>query len=184
MGVDFHCGDIWFSRSYHGWNEIRLRIIKLTFDYIQDRFQREEELYKNITDEGDEHFIGKGSTYYLCKSEIMEIIKEINLRGAALSINTFINLCSSLSYVDSLIYFDISGIYALCNKNDCEGFYSVGNSFDICQLFGLIETFIEKVDSDLYSAIYIQKEDSNLFGNRLYDLFKESATRNKIITIS
>jgi hypothetical protein len=61
MGVDFYCGDVTFGCSYGEWKELRRNIIKATFDYIQDKFQREEELYKNITDEEDERYISHGS---------------------------------------------------------------------------------------------------------------------------
>ena len=190
MGVDLNCGDITFGCSYGGWNELRRNVIKATFDFIQDRFQREEQLYKNITDEEDEDYIGDGSIYYCCKKDIIQIINLMNAQNASKNvfglnidntINTFINLCKNLSFVDALIYFDIGGLYSLCNKSDCEGYYSVGNSVDICQLFDLIEPFIEKNSKDTYSAIY--KQEDRMFGNRVYDLFKESATQNKRITI-
>jgi hypothetical protein len=190
MGVDFYCGDVTFGCSYGGWNELRRNVIKATFDYIQDKFQREEELYKNITDEEDDNFIGEGSTYNCYKKDIIKLIEAMNSSNTPKNvfginidntINNFINLCRNLSHVDSLIYFDIGGLYSFCNKSDCEGFYSVGNSVDICQLFDLIEPFIEKNSKDTYSAIY--KQEDRIFGNRAYDLFKESATQNKRITI-
>ena len=189
MGVDFYCGDVTFGCSYGGWNTLRTNVIKATFEFIHDRFQREEELYKNITDEEDEHYIGDGSTYYCYKKQIIELIEAMkNTKNSSVfginidnTINNFINLCRNLHYVDALIYFDIGGLYAFCNKSDCEGYYSVGNSLDICQLFDLIEPFIEKNYKDTYSAIY--KQEDRMFGNRAYDLFKESANTNKKIII-
>ncbi len=190
MGVDFYCGDVTFGCSYGGWNELRRNVIKATFDFIQDKFQREEELYKNITDEEDENYIGDGSKYYCYKKEIIKLIEAMNSSNTKNvfginidnTVNNFINLCRNLSYIDTLIYFDIGGLYAFCNKSDCEGFYSVGNSVDICQLFDLIEPFIEKNNKQTYLSIY--KLEDRMFGNsRLYDLFKESATQNKKIII-
>ena len=48
MGVDFYCGDVTFGCSYGGWNQLRKFIIKSTFDYIQDKFQKDFEKYINI----------------------------------------------------------------------------------------------------------------------------------------
>lgn len=187
MGVDFYCGDITFGCSYGSWNDLRGTIIRATFDYIQDKFQREEELYKNITDKEDKNYIGEGSTYNCYKNDIKNFINlmgkmiSTNVFGTNNAVNNFISLCKSLPYVNALIYFDIGGLYALCNKNDCEGYYSVGNSIDICQLFDLIEPFIEKINANWHSAIY--KVEGRPMDNRLYDLFKESATKNKKISI-
>jgi hypothetical protein len=75
MGVDFNCGNVTFGCSYVSWNELRKTVIQATFDYIQDKFQREEELYKNITDEEDKHFIGEGSSYNCYKNDVMGMIK-------------------------------------------------------------------------------------------------------------
>lgn len=187
MGVDFYCGDVTFGCSYGRWDDLRQTVIRATFDYIQDKFQREEELYKNITDEEDNNYIGKGSTYDCYKNDIkgaiklMESMTSTNVFGINNTVNNFISLCKSLSHIDALIYFDIGGLYSLCNKSDCEGYYSVGNSIDICQLFDLIEPFIKKNNEDWYGAIY--EADKRPMDNRLYDLFKESAIKNKKISI-
>jgi len=188
MGVDFYCGDVTFGCSYGSWNEFRKTIIKSTFDYIQNKFKREEKLYKNITDEEDKNYIGEGSSYNCYKKDLLKIIEtmqtsyEKNIFGLDNTINNFIVITRNLSYVNSLIYFDIGGLYSLCNKSDCEGFYSVGNSVDICQLFDLIEPFIKLNDKDFHSAIY--NTESRFYGQCLYDLFKESAINNKKIIIS
>lgn len=191
MGVDFYCGDVSFGCSYGGWNEIRKIIIKSTFDYIQDKFQKDFELYNSINNEGNEHFIGEGSTYNCYKKEINKIIelmksssKKSNVFGKDIdnTINDFIVITRKLSYIDALIYFDIGGLYSLCNKSDCEGFYSVGNSVDICQLFDLIEPFIKLNDEYTHSIIY--NTETRFYGVSVYELFKESKTKNIKITIA
>jgi hypothetical protein len=181
MGVDFYCVNATFGCSYGTWNEIRQTVIISTFEYIQDKFQREKELYENITDEENENFIGEGSNYNCYKHDLIELMDKMKCTNAfdgANGVNNFMFLCKK---IDALIYFDIGGLYSLCNKNDCDGFYSVGNSIDICQLFDLIEPFIKKNNTNCYSAIY--EEKGIPMDNRLYDLFKESATCNKKITI-
>jgi hypothetical protein len=188
MGIDLYCDNVSYSGSYSGWNEIRKIVIRATFDYIQDKFQRDLELNTDLTENGE------GSQYDFYKKYIIEFInimkmgeKDKNIFGIENdnTINNFINIARrNFDYVNALIYFDINGIYTLCNKNDCEGFYSPGNSLDICQLFDLIEPFVEKISVDIHYEIYLLDTNSNFSENRLYDLFKESVSKNKKIIIT
>ena len=187
MGVDFYCGDVTYGCSYSGWNELRKLVIKSTFDYIQAKFQKDFEAYNSIDDEEDEHYIGDGSVYDCYKKDVIKIIlsmadpQEKNIFGLDNTVNNFIVITRNLSYVDALIYFDIGGVYSLCNKSDCDGFYSVGNSIDICQLFDLIEPFRKSNNEDTHKAIYVS--ETELYCKSLHELFKESVTKNKKITI-
>jgi hypothetical protein len=81
MGIDVGCVDYSFSSSYGYWNTIRETIIKATFDYIADKFQKDDELYKNITEEDDEHYIGEGSNYFSYKKTINNFINSLSKRG-------------------------------------------------------------------------------------------------------
>ena len=72
MGVDFYCGFKNFGCSYGGWNKVRKNIIKATFNYIQDKFKNDYDLYKDLTD-GDENWIGDGSYYNCFKNIILKI---------------------------------------------------------------------------------------------------------------
>ena len=49
-----------------------------------------------------------------------------------------------------LIYFNLSGIYTLLHKSDCEGFYSVGNSYDIYEMIQLVKP---NMDSHFFKTI-------------------------------
>lgn len=181
MGIDLHCGEISFGSSYTGWNELRLIIIQATIDYIQDKFQKDYELYNNLTDD-DDNWIGEGSDYDYFKRQINDLFTSIKNEKASMpfnnSINCFVNKVRSNSQIDALVYFDIYGLYSLCNKNDCEGYYSPGNSVDICNLLDLIKPFIKNIDEDVYGTIY---EASS---NELYKLFKESVITNQKIRIA
>ena len=188
MGIDIYCDDASYSGTYSGWNELRKIIITATFDYIQDKFQRDLELNTHLTEDGEED-----SYYVFYKKYIIELINTMKIcekMGQQIgendnTINNFINIArKNFDYVNALIYFDISGIFTLCNKNDCEGFYSPGNSFDICQLFDLIEPFVEKISVEIHYKIYLLDTNSNFSENRIYDLFKESVSKNKKIIIT
>ena len=80
-----------------------------------------------------------------------------------------------MELIDVLIFFGVGGLFSLCNKSDCEGYYSVGNAYDICELFHIIKPFlIEKSDSpDNYANIITQVED----------VFKESVEISQKILI-
>ena len=76
-----------------------------------------------------------------------------------------------------LFFFNISGIYAFCNKSDCEGYYSVGNSYDICQLFKLIKPFyttdinINKSIKQIEKVLASVKDMTNSF--KVFGLYKK-----------
>ena len=190
MGIDLTCDEATFGCSYSGWHTVREFIIKATFDYIIDKFAKDKELYKDITNEDDENYIGEGSHYFMYSNRINILITTLNLPNPTIlsnfNMNTFNGLLTkfltltsnNLDNTDALIYFDIGGLYALCNKSDCEGFYSVGNSKDIVLLFDLIEPFVKKDDS-FYEGIY----EESFSGNKLYDVFKQSVENNKKVII-
>jgi hypothetical protein len=187
MGVDFYCGDKTFGCSYGGWNELRKTVIKSTFDYIQDKFQKDFELYNSINDEEDEYFIGEGSIYNCYKKYINTLQKLITdtvgpkILGISRDdkIGVFIRTCQNLNILNALNYFELGGLFALCNQSDCEGYYTPGNSLDICSLFDTIQPFVKKYDC--YDCIYT--EEGRLF-NRLYDVFEYSHKTLKKISIA
>ena len=107
------------------------------------------------------------------------IQKILNLGKNDKLIEGFVVYSRILEFVDLLIQFGVGGLYALCNKSDCEGFYSVGNSYDICELLKLVKPFLlknkEEVDSNenwIYNDIDI-----------ITNVFKESVEKNIIVRI-
>jgi hypothetical protein len=195
MGVDFYCGKYTVHFTYSGWDRTRCKIIAATFDYIMDKFEKDQLKYGELPEE-DDNYIGENSSYYYHTSDIKSIIETLEKSRASKppvsdttnifsfikdcnnDVPEFVNTCNrGHNYQDSLIYFDIGGLYSLCSKNDCEGFYSHGNSSDICQLFDLIEPFVEK-DEEFYKIIYGGRETSDLYG-----LFKESIDTKTMISI-
>lgn len=175
MGVDFQCGEASFGCSYKNWNEIRRTIILASLDYIEDKFLKDNELYKNIK-EGDENWIGEGSKYYSYMKDINNL-KNVFVLKTEQPLNIFIKTCYNLSCLNALNYFELGGLFALCNQTDCEGYYTPGNSLDICYLFDRIEPFVKKYDD--YNNIYNKEYD-----NRLYDVFEYSYKTLTRVTIS
>ncbi len=194
MGVDFYCGDCAFYCSYSGWDSIRRHIMKACFDYITDKFAKDQANFANANVNVEEDDTGEYASYHRHMNNIkpiIAIVEEVNKERrrmqpeSAPNVITFINACNNdvgvfvtacdkFDSIDALIYFNINGLYALCNKSDCEGYYSPGNSSDICQLLDLIKPFIKVNDEYVYERIY---------EGDLYKLFTESATKRLIVTI-
>jgi hypothetical protein len=187
MGIDIYCGEKTFGTSYSDWGEVRSNIIKATIDYILDKFDKDQELYKNI-EEYDDNWIGKGSSYYcymnnLCdlKEKLLDTNQIKSVFGITIdnTLNNFINLCNNLKYVNSLNYFEIGGLYALCNQSDCDGYYTPGNSLDICRLFDQIKPFMQKY----YGYYYIYVEEGRVY-NTVYSVFENSYMNTQKVRIS
>ena len=185
MGIDLYCNNKSFFTSYSGWNEIRVNIIKITFKYIQKKFieDNNNNNTKNI-DDRDEDIFNAGSYWYYMNAikelidemdemtKAKEILLELNVDN---TINIFAHLCHNLNLMNAFNYFEIGGLIALCNQNDCDGYYTPGNSLDICILFDIIKDAVMTHNVFIYDFIYTSK-------NNLYDLFQESyATVNKVI---
>ena len=159
MGIWIYCDKKEYSCSYSSWDKFRMATINATIKYIKS--------YINLTEiiEYDKVYADK----------LLEFIDKIESEPN-LDNDIFLEYCKQLLFIDTLVFFNISGLYAFCNKSDCEGYYSVGNSYDICQLFKLIKNFYI-VDKEVF-------QDINKTINKIKKIFQESVRKRKIITIS
>ena len=177
MGVVFICNDIDFGCSYSYWDKIRTNIIKATIDYIQDKFEKDKELYGHLTID-DENCVCEGSIYYCYMSALIEL-KTLVLSQKQMThafgitidntVNNVVKWSSNLEHKNALNKFDIGGLYALCNQTDCDGYYTPGNSLDICSLLDRIEPFVKKYSC--YSCIY---SGEDIIQNTVYEVFENS----------
>jgi hypothetical protein len=154
MGIWIFCDTSEYSCSYGRWNNFRMATIDATFNYIKSHAISTE-------CEHEQFYVNK----------LREIINEIDSEPD-LNIDIFLNYCNQPHFIDGLIFLNIYGVYSFCNKTDCDGYYSVGNSYDICQLFNLINDF------------YIDKEYTKHMIKRVKKIFKHSIRKRKIVTIS
>ena len=159
MGIHIYCDKKEYSCSYGSWDKFRMATINATFKYIKS--------YISLTE------ITEYDKVYA--DNLLEFIDKIESE-TNLDTNIFLNYCEQSPFVDALVFFNISGLCAFCNKSDCEGYYSVGNSYDICQLFKLIQNFYT-VDKEFFQDIYKTI-------NKIKKVFQESLRKRKIITIS
>lgn len=175
MGIDLYCGDKNFCCSYGTWHNIRIELIKATFEYLEVHFA--------VTDyEEGTHEQGsmRALKQYIEKIQNGSVIKESVFGNKESNLfDLFSTYSRLLEFVDLLIEFGVGGIYSLCNKSDCEGFYSVGNSYDICELFKLIKPFLLKNKEDLNA------EENWLYRNidELINVFKDSVEHNEMVRI-
>jgi len=189
MGIDITCSTRTFSCGYSFWNEIRTATIVATAEYLKYQMttiQYENGTYPFVAQQIINDFMRQLLTYGTleqdpCEEEISEPLVEFEQTPEDQEntplIGLFLGNCS-LDIIDMLIFFGVGGLYSLCNKSDCEGYYSVGNSYDICELFKLIKPFLIKnkenmdsPDNDVYKyVIEIEK------------LFQESVeTKNYVL---
>ena len=189
MGVDFYCHNVSFGCSYGRWANIRKEIILATIDYIQHKYEKDKELYGNLTDDDHENWIGEGSSYHCYIIDLLQM-KTILLTQKQTEnvfgnkshdiIQNFIVLCNNFKFINALNKFNIGGLFALCNQSDCEGYYTPGNALDICSLFDRIEPFVKNYSC--YDSIFPKREEGTNY-NRVYDVFEESYKTMKKVSI-
>jgi hypothetical protein len=94
--------------------------------------------------------------------------------------NAFSEHLGDLCFINILIQFGVGGIYTLCNKSDCDGFYTPGNSYDICELLNVIKPFTIKNKDNL------DDEENWVYRctDKLLELFQESSEKKLLVSIS
>lgn len=186
MGIDLTCDTKNFSCSYSSWHNIRSELIEATFAYLEDLIANQT---KGIDEERLEYCVFGHLKQYI--TEIREQCASfendkppINPFALLYSKRTIFNAFSEhlgdLCFINILIQFGVGGIYTLCNKSDCEGFYSVGNSYDICELLNIIKPFTIKNKDNL------DDEENYIYRctDKLLELFQESLDKKLIVYIS
>ena len=168
MGIDLTCSSKCFSCGYSFWNLIRTAAIIATSDYLKDELTKtnlEDGTYPYVSLKNINDFMDELLTYNKNKELSEETTEEDEVSTPIPTendeeipiIGLFLGNCS-LQIQDLLIYFGVAGLYALCNKMDCEGCYSVGNAYDILELFKLIKPFIinktDNLETDPENEIY------------------------------
>jgi hypothetical protein len=175
MGIDINCNDKHFGCGYGTWNDVRIQIIKATFIYLEKKFEEDLQNPLHLDERDDDNYYGEGSSYYYTMNHL---IKFMSIIRKNMEINNVIRTCYNMNYIDSLNYFGVGGLFALCNKNDCDGYYSPGNSYDICELLTKIERFMER--NYIYEMIYVSE---GRYSDDVFDVFKESSITGQYVRI-
>lgn len=120
MGIDIICNKYIFSCDNKKWDIIKINIINYSFIYLLD-----------IADQQKHDF---ETTEYNHAKTIINMIKDFeetkHKYPKANYFDIFYIICKNYNYLDSLVYYNMSGLFTLCNKENY-GLFSVGNSYDI-----------------------------------------------------
>jgi hypothetical protein len=178
MSIKFICNDkTIFEIPYHIWLDIKSHIITSTFEYLLDNFEINKQKYSYITDINHPNYIGQYSSYYgemmdlqYVNNEIMKSTSNNNDDTITITmmVHTFLKMCNIMNCVNSLYHFDVGGLHTLCSKSEHGGYYSPGNSLDVCLLLNIIKPFINNDDYEYFQYIYGE--------NSMYDAFTLSHT--------
>jgi hypothetical protein len=193
MGIDLSCCGEDFSTSYSSWNAFRMKLAELCMKYIEDLANNQ----LNVSPDGvvyamtdreiiRERVIIEARAIVQIWNDIVEDKKNLSLepeeegvddfqaivnkRNKELNINDYLRLFSG--HTDYLINIKLKGIVSLLNKSDCEGYYSVGDSYDIVLMLNIISkrTDIEPQFMEIIKS--------------LENLFQTSVNKKKNVTIS
>jgi hypothetical protein len=166
MGIDLYCAEKNFSCSYGYWHNIRNSVIKAAFIYISIEINTEK-IYK------DNNELIYSNNLKNIVDEIERQTKDDNYLGH------FVKMCHNIPNIDCLIYFGLEGLAAFCNKGDCEGFYSVADSYSICELFKTIKPYLVK------NMEMIESEDNHIYHRieKLEKVFEESFEKKTNVVI-
>jgi hypothetical protein len=160
MGISLTCGNKEFECTYALWHHTRSLLVCATFEYLKDLITR-----KIIEEDTRE------------QAELDELYKYFSTICASFDEDdyyaSFIDNLHDFKFVNLLIQFGVSGIHVVCNKLENHGFYSVGNSYDICELNKKIKPIISNKDTVQFS-----------FVNQFIDVFQESVDKNILVEIS
>lgn len=179
MGIILYCYKSKFACGYSLWDNIKLNLILSTIDYIKEKIIQDYSKYNEEKLKKLKSIIEKINTLLIF--DIIDIFKEI--LSSSCNKNTF-------------IYFNLGGLYELCNKSNYEGNYTYENSINICKLFEMIKPYMKKYYG--YEYIYgydyqVKKEYIEYMRNNkknneinyecLYKIFKESVDKKIDIKI-
>jgi hypothetical protein len=168
MAVDIVCNGDSHNCSIACWVEFRSIIIKASFEYLKTHLNNKK--FENSSKEN----INKNDILEMIHRIESQILNTPNSYEPNLLIKAFSISCG-FNTVDTLIYFGVGGLFAFCHKYDVECYYSVGNSYDICELFKLIEPFFKKfIPKDSFFEKHFEK---------INVIFQNSVEFNKIVLV-
>ena len=154
MIISLLCGEYIYSCNVLRWNNIREAVAKATNEYIIDC---KKQLF-NDNEPCKDDLYNKSINKKLIITSIDNFTNDVRFA----TLTTHPNVVSDsihisllkiyMYYLDLLTVLGVAGIYALMNKSDSDGYYSIGNAHDIISLFKTIIPFVE--DEYMREAIH------------------------------
>ena len=165
MSMELICDKEHWTCTYMNWSKIRNECVRATFAYVEHFIQTNTMRVNN-----EEKRLQDNILLYINKIKSYRSNNE-HLTNADLHLYSgFLEECNQIEFIDLLVKFGVGGLYALCHKSDCEGFYSVGNAYDICDL---IPKILEFTSDNYYNRCF----------NCIDKVFKESQELKRIVSI-
>jgi len=152
MGILFVCKKVNYSCSYGNWMEFREWVGDLAIQVLRKK--------RESLPQTEEDFLYRETTRLLEHCEIENVGTH----------SDYLRVLYNTDFLNLFIFYHLGGIYALLNKSDDDGYYSVGNSIDIVRSFEVIEPLI--VEDDLKQRL-----------NRVKAVFEESVRTNENVVI-
>ena len=133
MIISLLCGEYIYSCNVLRWNNIREAVAKATNEYIIDC---KKQLF-NDNEPCKDDLYNKSINKKLIITSIDNFTNDVRFA----TLTTHPNVVSDsihisllkiyMYYLDLLTVLGVAGIYALMNKSDSDGYYSIGNAHDI-----------------------------------------------------
>lgn len=158
MGIDILCNGESYSCGYTAWSVFREEIANASIRYLRSVY---EQMLTREEQPNNEQLAEQ-----TCLEKIFEYIDTNN----CCTLEDFFRFFKDMEFQNAFIYFELGGVYALLNKSDDDGYYTVGNSLDIVDTMELIEPHI----------IY---DDVKTRYNLIKKVFEESVLTRKVVSI-
>ena len=155
MGIHILCNGESYSCGYTAWSIFREEVANAAIRYLRLIY---DQLLSHPDDERHEE--------QTCIEKIIEYVEVNNCD----TIEGFFRFFTEIEFQNAFNYFELGGVYALLNKGDDEGYYTVGNSLDIADTMELIEPHI----------IY---DDVKTRYDLIKKVFEESVLTRKVVSI-
>jgi len=142
MGFSIDCKGAMYSCGYSNWVNLREEVANASILYLRCQY---DILLQNSTND---------SFSYL-ENQLSQIFEYIEVNNCA-TVPDFMYLFANPDFLNTFIYYNLGGVYALLNKSDDDGYYSVGNSYDILDALTRIETHL--VDDNIKNSVQTMKK--------------------------
>ena len=158
MGIYILCNGESYSCGYASWSVFREEVANAAVRYLRSIY--DEMLAR--PDQPNEEQLAK-------QTRIAKILEYVDVNNCV-AIEDFVQLFKDMEFQNTFNYFELGGIYALLNKSDDDGYYTVGNSLDIADTMELVEPHI------LY-------DDVKSRYNTIKKVFEESVLTRKVVVV-
>ena len=158
MGIDILCNGESYSCGYVAWALFREEIANASIRYLN-------KIYDDMLNRTVE-----STTEQLAEQTLIEKILEYVNSMNCITTEDFVYFFKDIDFQNTFIYFELGGVYALLNKGDGDGFYTVGNSLDIVDTMELVEP-------------YIMYDDVKSRYNSVKKVFNESVMARRVVII-